>query len=233
MNPDERPLVIAVDGPAGSGKSSVSRGVATRLGLRYLDTGALYRALTWGLLEAGVSVQDVAQVAERAGAFRISSGTDPGSPAIELDGRDVAAEIRSADVTGAVSAVSAIPEVRSLLLQSQREAVERARRDGTGIVVEGRDIGTVVLPDADLKVYLTADPEERARRRSVEATGDAAGPGGLEATQRRILDRDAKDSSRAIAPLAVAPDATVIDTTEMTLDEVIAAIVDLTRVGAS
>ena len=233
MTVDRRPLVIAVDGPAGSGKSSVSRGVASRLDLRYLDTGAMYRAVTWGLLEAGVVVEDSEQVAREAGAVRITSTTDPRNPGIEVDGRDVSSQIRSAEVTAAVSAVSAVPSVRALLLELQREAVLGALRDGTGIVVEGRDIGSVVLPDADLKIYLTADPEERARRRSAEATGDGAGPGGLAATQQRLLERDAKDSSRAVAPLAVAPDATVLDTTDMSLPEVIDVIVGLAQVKAT
>jgi cytidylate kinase len=220
--------VIAVDGPAGSGKSSVCRGAARALGYRYLDTGAMYRALTWAVLQAGVPVDDAAQVAAFAAIPAISSGTDPDDPTIEVDGIDVSGPIRSVEVTSAVSPVSAVPEVRARLVQIQRQAAAEAVAAGTGIVVEGRDIGSVVLPDADLKIFLTADPAVRALRRAKEQAPDAA-PADEEvsATQEALIARDAYDSSRTTSPLTQAPDAVVIDTTQMTLDDVISRVCDL------
>ena len=161
-------LVIAIDGPSGSGKSSTSRGVAQRLGLRYLDTGAMFRAMTWWLLREGVDVHDQAAVAARVEEPEILSGTDPTGPSILVDGVDVGLAIRSDDVTAAVSPVSTVPEVRARLLELQREIIGEG-----GIVVEGRDIGSVVAPDADVKVFLTADAAARAERRAAEAGGDA------------------------------------------------------------
>ncbi|HSF98623.1 MAG TPA: (d)CMP kinase, partial [Ornithinibacter sp.] len=149
-------LVIAVDGTSGSGKSSTSRGVAQRLGLRYLDTGAMFRAMTWWLLREGIDVRDEAAVAAAAGRPTIESGTDPLAPTITVDGTDVSVAIRSDEVNAAVSPVSAVPEVRARLLDLQREAI-----GGGGIVVEGRDIGSVVWPQAEVKVYLSADPDAR------------------------------------------------------------------------
>ena len=220
-------VVVAVDGPAGSGKSSVSRGVASRLGWRYLDTGAMYRAITWALLDSGISVADLREIARRAASIELEPSTDPASPAIRVAGHDVSAQIRTAEVTSAVSAVSAVPEVREVLLRHQREEVRSALDSGVGIVVEGRDIGTVVIPDAQVKVFLTADAAERARRRDAEGNGDAAMSGDIEATRQRIAERDRLDSTRAIAPLAQAPDAVVVDTTHMSLDEVIDTIVEM------
>ncbi len=216
-------VVVAMDGPSGSGKSSTSRGVAARLGLRYLDTGAMFRAVTWWMLEHGVDVADAAAVAAHAEEPRLESGTDPSGPTIHVDGIDVAGPIRSAAVTGAVSAVSAVPEVRARLLREQREIIG----DG-GIVVEGRDIGTVVAPDAAVKVYLTADPEARAARRTAEQSG-----GDVSATREDLLRRDRHDSGRATAPLAMADGAHHIDTTPFTLDEVIEQVVALVEEAAT
>jgi cytidylate kinase len=214
-------LVVAIDGTSGSGKSSTSRGVADRLGLRYLDTGAMFRAMTWWLLDHGVDVNDPAEVAERSAEPRIESGTDPLAPTITVDGVDVAVEIRSDLVNAAVSPVSAVPEVRARLLDLQRDVIAREAAQG-GIVIEGRDIGTVVVPDAPVKLYLSADPTARAVRRAAEAGGaDVA------ATQESLLARDRIDSGRATAPLAMADDAVHIDTTPYTLDEVIARVVAL------
>ena len=210
-------IVVAMDGPSGSGKSSTSRGVAQRLDLRYLDTGAMFRAVTWWMLRRGVDVEDQTAVAALVDQPRIDSGTDPATPTISVDGIDVAGPIRTAEVTSAVSAVSAVPEVRARLLREQRAIIG----DG-GIVVEGRDIGTVVAPDAAVKVYLTADPDARATRRSAELAG-----ADVHATQRDLIRRDRLDSGRATAPLAMAADATHIDTTDLTLDEVIGAVVTL------
>ncbi len=213
-------LVVAIDGTSGSGKSSTSRGVAVRLGLRYLDTGAMFRAMTWWLLHQGVDVHDPAAVAARSSEPEIVSGTDPLDPTITVDGVDVAVEIRSDLVNAAVSPVSAVPEVRARLLQLQREVIAREAADD-GIVVEGRDIGSVVVPDAPVKLYLSADPSARAVRRAAEAGGDVA------ATQESLLARDRIDSGRATAPLTMADGAVHIDTTPYTLDEVIDRVVAL------
>jgi len=222
-----RNCVIAVDGPAGSGKSSVCRAVAERLGLRYLDTGAMYRAMAWAMLDAGVDVDDPEAVAARASGVTIRSGTDPANPTIHVDGTDVAGPIRGDEVTGAVSAVSAVPSVRERLVAIQREEVQAALAAGTGIVVEGRDITTVVLPGADVKVFITADPEVRARRRAAQDVDLGKESVDVSSTHAAILERDAKDSGRTTSPLAQAPDAVVIDTTHLTLDQSIDAVVAL------
>jgi CMP/dCMP kinase len=210
-------IVVAIDGPSGSGKSSTSRGVADRLGLRYLDTGAQFRAITWWLLREGVDIHDPEAVAARVGEAEIESGTDPLAPTITADGEDVSVAIRSEAVNAAVSPVSAVPEVRARLLQLQREAIGEG-----GIVVEGRDIGSVVAPDAQVKVYLSADPEARAVRRALEEGGSD-----VSATQESLLARDRIDSSRTTAPLTMAEGAVHIDTTMFTLDEVIDQVVAL------
>jgi myo-inositol-1-phosphate synthase len=174
-------LVVAVDGTSGSGKSSTSRGVAERLGLRYLDTGAMFRAMTWWLLREGIDVRDEAAVAAAAGRPTIVSGTDPLAPTITVDGTDVSVAIRTDDVNAAVSPVSAVPEVRARLLDLQRTVIGAG-----GIVVEGRDIGSVVWPQAEVKVYLSADPDARAQRRTAEQGGtDVA------STQPPVPDPDA------------------------------------------
>ena len=214
-------LVIAVDGTSGSGKSSTSRGVAVRLGLRYLDTGAMFRAMTWWLLREGVDVHDAAAVAARCGEPSIVSGTDPQAPTITVDGTDVAVEIRGDAVNAAVSPVSAVPEVRARLLHLQRAVIADVTPTG-GIVVEGRDIGSVVAPDAAVKVYLSADPEARAVRRAAEQ-----GASDVAATQASLLARDRIDSGRATAPLVMADGAVHVDTTPYSLEEVIGLVVAL------
>lgn len=210
-------LVIAMDGPSGSGKSSVSKGVARALRLRYLDTGAMYRAVTWWMLREGVPVDDPVAVAARAGEPALRCGTDPDAPAVTVDGTDVSAPIRTPEVTGSVSAVAAVPEVRRRLVALQREIIGAG-----GIVVEGRDIGTVVVPDAPVKIYLTASAEVRAQRRSKELAGAT-----VSATQADMARRDNLDSSRKVDPLARAADAVEVDTTSMGLAEVIAEIVQI------
>lgn len=216
-----RTPVIAVDGPAGSGKSSVCRGVAQRLGLRYLDTGAMYRAMTWAMLDAGVDVHDAAAVADHALSVVIISGTDPADPTIHVGGTDVAAPIRGDAVTGAVSAVSAVPSVRQRLVAIQRDEVAAARGAGDGIVVEGRDITTVVLPDADLKIFVTADPAVRAARRAAQDADLGHGRTDVREAESALRERDAKDSSREVSPLAQAADAVVVDTSDLSLEQVI------------
>jgi CMP/dCMP kinase len=214
-------VVVAIDGTSGSGKSSTSRGVAARLGLRYLDTGAMYRAMTWWMLRHDVPVDDPAAVAARCGEPVIASGTDPSAPTITVDGADVAAAVRTSEVNGAVSAVSAVPQVRARLLALQREAIAAAL-DGVGIVVEGRDIGSVVAPDAEVKVYLTADVAARAARRSAEEGGTD-----VSATESSLLARDRIDSTRTASPLTMAEGAVHVDTTPYSLEEVVDVIVGL------
>ena len=222
-----RTPVIAVDGPAGSGKSSVCRGVAERLGLRYLDTGAMYRAMAWAVLDAGVDPEDAAAVSAHASSVDIRSGTDPVAPSIHVGAVDVSGPIRSDEVTAAVSAVSAVPSVRERLVAIQRDEVGAATGSGSGIVVEGRDITTVVLPDADVKVFITADPEVRAQRRAAQDVDLGKESVEVAATHAALLLRDAKDSGRATSPLAQADDAVVVDTTHRTLEESIAAVIAL------
>ncbi|WP_433496878.1 (d)CMP kinase [Sphaerimonospora sp. CA-214678] len=212
-------LVVAMDGPSGSGKSSASRGIARALGLRYLDTGAMYRAVTWWMLERGVDLADPAAVAARCHEPALEIGTDPDAPGIGVDGTDVSGPIRSKEVTRAVSAVSAVPEVRRRLVDLQRQII------GTGdIVVEGRDIGTVVAPDASLKIYLTASADARARRRTAELTGTST-----EEQRAEMARRDELDSTRKTDPLAMAADAVELDTTPLDLDEVIAEVLRLVK----
>jgi CMP/dCMP kinase len=217
-------VVVAVDGPAGTGKSSVSRSLARALGARYLDTGAMYRIVTLAVLRAGIDPADAAAVGAIAEAVRLSVGYDPGVDRCYLAGEDVSAKIRGDDVTRAVSAVSSVPAVRARLVPLQR-----ALAAGPGsIVVEGRDIGTVVLPDAPVKIFLTASAETRARRRNDQnvAAGLADDCEGVLADVRR---RDHLDSTRPVSPLRAADDAVIVDTSEMTEAEVIAYLLGLVR----
>ncbi|WP_237318607.1 (d)CMP kinase [Streptomyces sp. JJ36] len=216
------PVIVAIDGPSGTGKSSTSKAVAAKLGLSYLDTGAQYRAMTWWMLGNGVDVDDPAAVAAAADKPALVSGTDPAAPTITVDGRDASAPIRTQAVTAAVSAVSAVPDVRTRVTALQRSIASGAPH---GIVVEGRDIGTTVLPDADLKIFLTASPEARAARRSGELKGREAAD--LSTTREALLKRDTADSSRRASPLKQADDAVVVDTTELSLEQVVECVVTL------
>ena len=208
-------LVVAVDGPSGAGKSSASRGAAIALGLRYLDTGSMYRALTWWLLDRGVDVSDAATVGALAAEPVIEVGTDPHAPWVRVNGTDVSAAIRTREVTAMVSAVAAVPRVRAHLIAQQRDIIANA----PGIVAEGRDIGTVVAPDAPVKVFLTADSAARADRRAAETNRSAA------STQ---VDQDRRDRLDA-AQSAKAEDAVEIDSSRLDLDQVIDVIVRLAR----
>ncbi|MFJ7058306.1 (d)CMP kinase [Streptomyces griseobrunneus] len=212
-------VIVAIDGPSGTGKSSTSRAVAAKLGLSYLDTGAQYRAITWWMLNNGIDVTSPAEIATAAAKPVIISGTDPTGPTITVDGEDASGPIRTQEVTSKVSAVSAVPEVRTIITELQRSIAAGAEG---GIVVEGRDIGTTVLPDADLKIFLTASPEARAARRSGEVKGSD-----LAATREALIKRDAADSGRKTSPLAKADDAVEVDTTELTLQQVIECVVTL------
>jgi cytidylate kinase len=215
-------VIVAIDGPSGTGKSSTSKAVAAQLGLSFLDTGAQYRAMTWWMISNGVDVNDAGAVAAMAGKPVITSGTDPGSPGIAVDGVDASGPIRPPEVTSQVSAVSAVPEVRAVITTLQRSIASCAPH---GIVVEGRDIGTTVLPDADVKIFLTASAEARAARRSGELGTTAKAE--VAATKEELIKRDAADSTRKTSPLAKAADAAEIDTTDLTLAEVIERIVSL------
>ena len=233
---DSSQAVVAIDGPSGSGKSSTSRGVARALGLEYLDTGAMYRAMAWYMLRQGVDVTDPAAVAARAGDPTLTSTTDPDAPTIAVDGVDVSQPIRGEAVTAAVSPVAAVPEVRARLVVLQRAAVAEALARGRGIVVEGRDIGTVVLPDATAKIYLTADAAARAARRALEDAGRSGGSAPasehIEATAASLAERDRIDSGRAVSPLTMADDAVHVDGTYLTLQEVIDEVVRTVRAAA-
>jgi CMP/dCMP kinase len=209
--------VVAVDGPSGSGKSTVSRRLAGALDGVYLDTGAMYRAVTWAVLQAGADLSDPDAITKIALETELSIGTDPAAPHFAANGVNVDGPIRGPEVTGAVSAVAAVPAVRKQLVALQQAIIAGHPR----IVVEGRDIASVVAPDADLKVYLTASAAARAARRSAEDATDVA------ATEASLARRDKLDSSRATDPLRVASDAVEVDTTGMGIDEVVAHLLNL------
>jgi cytidylate kinase len=211
-------VVVAIDGPAGSGKSTVARRVAEQAGLRYLDTGATYRALTLALLRRGIPVEDAEAVADAAKAVDLTLELAPGlagAARVLLDGVEPGPALRSPEVNAAVSVVSAVPAVRELLVGLQRSLVGVG-----GIVVEGRDIGTVVWPDADVKVFLTASEHERVRRRGVDSEGGGE-------TAETLARRDAIDSGRAASPTRAAADALVIDSTTRSIDQVVDQLLQL------
>lgn len=211
-------LLIAIDGPSGAGKGTVARALAARLGYRHIDTGAMYRALAWKASLDGVDLADEAAVAalgERA-AFDVEAGR------IAIDGHDVKAAIRTPEIDKAAAAVARHPAVRRVLVARQRTFGE-----GGGVVMEGRDIGTVVFPDADVKVYLDASPEERARRRAADPAHTSAKGTQLSDVATALAERDKSDSTRAASPLSVAHDATIVDTTGVPIEDVIERVLKL------
>lgn len=217
-------MIVAIDGPAGAGKSTVARGAARALGFAYLDSGALYRTVALAALEHGVDPEDGPTVARLAESLHIDLVANPGgATGATLNGRDVSAAIRDARVTAAASRVAAQPEVRAALIEFQRDFLQAGDS-----VAEGRDIGTVVAPGAELKVFLVADPAERARRRAAELRerGEDADP---DAVRAEIERRDERDSSRAAAPLRPAPDAVEVDTTGLSIEAAVARVVELVR----
>jgi CMP/dCMP kinase len=216
--------VVALDGPSGTGKSTVARRLAGALHARYLDTGAMYRAVTLAVLRAGVDPTDSAAVAELVGHTLPAVGTDPSAPTVRLGAHDVAEAIRGPEVTGAVSAIAGVPEVRSVLIAEQRRIVAEVVESGGGIVVEGRDIGTVVAPDAGLKVYLTASAAARARRRSRQDAA-AGRVSTVDETRADVDRRDALDTRTT--PLRAADDAVELDSTDLNVDGVIAELLSL------
>lgn len=220
-------MIIAIDGPAGSGKSTVAKQVAKMLGFHYLDTGAMYRSVAWLALERGVSLEDAEAVAQLAREEAVVFSHEPGNPlpsGVQIAGCDVTLQIRTPRIDKAVSPVSAIPAVREALTQQQR-AIAAAEN----IVMEGRDIGTVVFPNAELKVFLTASAEERARRRALQNEQRGFGETDQAAILADIIRRDQADSTRSVAPLRAAEDAVELDTTGMSIDEVCEAIAQLAR----
>lgn len=220
-------MIIAIDGPAGSGKSTVAKKVAKLLGFHYLDTGAMYRSVAWLALERGVALGDVDAVARLAAETPIVFAHEEGNPlpsGVSIDGHDVTVEIRTPRIDKSVSAVSAIPAVREALTEQQRSIAACEN-----IVMEGRDIGTVVFPNAELKVFLTASAEERARRRALQNAERGFGETDAAAILADIVARDEADSTRDVAPLVAAADAVNLDTTGMTIDEVCEAIAELAR----
>jgi CMP/dCMP kinase len=219
-------MKIAIDGPAGSGKSSTARAVAGELGFRHLDSGAFYRALTYAALTRGLATGNWGELdAEDLGALGVDALPVQGGYAMRVNGRQVAEEIRDPRVNAAVSHMAAVPAVRAWLLGALRRAGE-----GGGVVADGRDIGTVVFPDAELKVFLVADPAERARRRLAEQGSAAPTEEELRAEIARQEERDRRDSTRAVAPLRRAADAVVLDTTALAFADQVQAILDLARV---
>ena len=214
-------VVIAVDGPSGSGKSSAARGAAVALRLRYLDTGAMYRAVTWWMLEHEVDLADAESVASHAQRLTIEVSTDPSEQRVRVDGTDVTDQIRNRRVSNVVSLVAAVPLVRGHLIAQQRRIIAGAVAAAGGIVAEGRDIGTVVAPDAAVKVFLTASEQARAQRRAAElSAADSPSVGRTLAEQARRDERDAPQTQKAA-------DAIEIDATDLRLDDVIGHIVSL------
>lgn len=223
-------MIVAIDGPAGSGKSTVARAMAAREGLTYLDTGAMYRAVTDAALSRGVDVSDAAAVSELARTIDIVLDNGEAGPTVTVDGQDRTAAIRTPEVDANVSAVAAVPAVREAMVALQRKAAE-----STDVVAEGRDIGTVVFPAAEVKVFLIADPAARARRRAVQRHGgdtatDANATANVEEQAKieaELIARDKADSTRKTAPLKPAEDAVRIDSTNLSVDEVCDAISEL------
>ncbi|MFQ3629262.1 MAG: (d)CMP kinase, partial [Cyanobacteriota bacterium] len=232
-----RKPIIAIDGPAGAGKSTVARRVAAELGLLYLDTGAMYRAVTWLVQQSGVEISDEAAIAELVSQseielVQVAGGQDgaaphPSTPSplmVLINGQDVTREIRTPEVTAQVSAIAAQGEVRKALVKQQKEYGRRG-----GVVMDGRDIGTQVFPDAELKIFLTASVQERARRRQLDLKEQGQTEVSLEALEQAIFERDQKDSSRKISPLRKADDAIELVTDGLTIEAVVAKIIGLYR----
>jgi len=214
-----RQLIIAIDGPSGAGKGTVARALAAELGYRHVDSGAMYRAVGWKAIRDSVPLDDEAAVA----ALAMSSRIHVDDACVTIDDTDVTREIRTPEIDRAAAAVARLPRVRAVLVERQR-----AMAAGGGIVMEGRDIGTVVFPGADVKIYLDAAAEERARRRANDPA-HSGGPATVADVKTLLTERDQSDTTRLVSPLYAAPDAIVVDTTARAIDEVVTAVLQIVR----
>ena len=222
MTSQPTPFVIAIDGPSGSGKSSVSRAVAARLGAGYLDTGAMYRALTWWCRERQVDLEDHAATAEAALALPLVIGDDPQAPTVHVEGTDIAAAIRASEISALVSTVATVPAVRTEMQRRQRELIDDIATRKGACVAEGRDLTTVVAPDASVRILLTASEEARLRRRSLEVHG-VVDEAAIDATRDQVVRRDRDDST--VSQFTVAADGVVVvDTSELDFDGSVDAV---------
>ncbi|MGE9808152.1 MULTISPECIES: (d)CMP kinase [unclassified Janibacter] len=229
MSTPAAPILIAVDGPSGTGKSSVSKAVARTMGAGYLDTGAMYRALTWWVLDQGIDPLDQERVAAEAATFPLVMGTDPANPGVTVDGRDIGDDIRTARITSAVTAIATNPFVRPVLQRLQRQLMDAIAAERGAVVAEGRDITTVVAPDADVRILMTASEEARLRRRSLEVHG-TTDEAAVEATRDLVVQRDRADST--VSEFTVAADGVVtVDTSDLTFEQSVDAVVAIVAVA--
>lgn len=225
MTDSSAPLTIAIDGPSGSGKSSVSKAVAARLGLTYVDTGAMYRALTWWCLQEEIDLGDTEAVAQAARDLPLELGTDPEAPSVTVDGAVIDEAIRTTEISERVSQVATNLDVRAELQDRQRALILEQTRNSWGVVAEGRDITTVVAPDADVRILLLANESSRLARRSTELHGDADAAS-LEATRQQVVRRDREDSSVSQF-MQAAPGVVTVDTSDLTFEQSVEAVLDV------